>query len=307
MNSTKLFCFLAVMFFGCSDEYIINLPEDESQVVIDGWVRTDQPPFVAVSKSFAPNSSYTFDDDGIRKNLSIEDALVILADDANHIDTLRYSVANGYYTWKEVAEMSTVINPNHIILKPGHNYFLTVIVDSKKYVASAFMQSAPRITDIGYLVREGEVGKNDQHIPLISFKKIEGEEHFYLISLTSKDDGEALDDFHSIQYSAYGGGRVWPMSVIRDSTLPEFVKNLPVDDGVSVARYSTWYPSFNGGARVFLYSISKEGYQYYKALLQQFENDGGAYSPAPASPTGNIEGALGLFNASDVSTVQVSY
>jgi hypothetical protein len=308
MNPIKSF-YLLILFtlFNCTDEYNIELPNDEPQVVIDGWIRTDQPPFVAVSKSFASNGSFTYDDDGIKKNLSIENALVIIADDENHIDTLKYSINYSYYTWKEVADLGSVTKSNHITLSAGHNYFLTVVLDSKKYTSNAFMQPVPRITDIGYVVRKGEVGKDDQHIPLISFNKIIGKEHFYLISLSSQDDGESMDGFHSIQYNAYGGGRVWPMSVIRDSTLPEAVKDLPIDDGVSIARYSTWYPIFNGGARVYLYSIPEEVYQYYKALLQQFDNDGGTYSPSPASPTGNINGALGLFNASDVSTAQVSY
>jgi hypothetical protein len=51
-------------------------------------------------------------------------------------------------------------------------------------------------------------------------------------------------------------------------------------------------------------SLSEYAFKYYEALLKQFENDGGAYSPTPASPPTNLTGnALGYFRASAVSEI----
>ena len=53
-----------------------------------------------------------------------------------------------------------------------------------------------------------------------------------------------------------------------------------------------------------MHSITKEAYDYYKALIQQFKTDGGGYSPSPASPPTNLDnGALGFFRASAVNRV----
>jgi len=52
---------------------------------------------------------------------------------------------------------------------------------------------------------------------------------------------------------------------------------------------------------VTMSSLSSNAYNYYKNLIEQFENDGGAYKPTPASPPTNISnGGLGFFRASSV-------
>ena len=53
-----------------------------------------------------------------------------------------------------------------------------------------------------------------------------------------------------------------------------------------------------------MHSLTKEGYDYYKVLIQMFKTDGGGYSPSPASPPTNMDnGALGFFRASAVNRV----
>jgi hypothetical protein len=54
-----------------------------------------------------------------------------------------------------------------------------------------------------------------------------------------------------------------------------------------------------------MYSISKKGFNFWKAITEQIESEGGIFNPAPATPPGNISGgALGLFQASAVSSVK---
>jgi hypothetical protein len=57
-----------------------------------------------------------------------------------------------------------------------------------------------------------------------------------------------------------------------------------------------------GGCAVNMYCISEPVYRYYYALSRQFYDDGGAFSPSPASPPTNINGgAQGCFSAASVS------
>ena len=51
-------------------------------------------------------------------------------------------------------------------------------------------------------------------------------------------------------------------------------------------------------------TLTKEAYEYNRALIQQFRTDGGGYSPSPASPPTNLDnGALGFFRTSAVNRV----
>jgi hypothetical protein len=308
MKEKLLSSILMIILSGCTDEYIISLPDTSNQVVIDGWIRTDQPPYVMVSSGFKPGTSFSFIQGEEIKDRSIENAVVILSDDLGNKDTLVYRAGYSYYTWKEIAKASTETNPNHIILQPGHRYFLSVSVGSQNYTANSFMEPAPVIENISYTVKKGEIGKEDQHIPLISFTKIQGKEHYYLFSIFGAYN-QVLEKFRKeIQYGIGNNSRVWSASVISDLTLPDEVKDLSLDDGASIARYTTWYPNNEGGITVYMYSITKESSDYYKALLQQFDNDGGVYSPSPTTPSGNISnGAIGLFQATDVSAAQVLF
>jgi hypothetical protein len=104
--------------------------------------------------------------------------------------------------------------------------------------------------------------------------------------------------------------RVWSYSLIQDTFLPEEVTGLSIDDGASIAKYAEFYPTPdpNYGAEVKMHSVDAVTYYFYKALIDQFNNDGGAYTPTPATPKGNITGdAVGLFRALHKSSASVFY
>jgi hypothetical protein len=79
---------------------------------------------------------------------------------------------------------------------------------------------------------------------------------------------------------------------------------LDVCKGVSPDYWRNAYPQSISGYYIEMHSLTKEAYEFYQSLLQQFRTDGGGYSPSPASPPTNMDnGALGFFRASAVSRV----
>jgi hypothetical protein len=136
-------------------------------------------------------------------------------------------------------------------------------------------------------------------VPLISFRE-PGEENFYLFQLCYISGG----------WVYCGHGRVWSYSLIADTFLPEEVRGLSIDDGATIAKYAEFYPppEPNSGVQVRMYSVDRRTYDFYKALISQFDNDGGAYAPTPAMPKGNISGnGIGLFRALEESSASVYY
>ncbi len=107
-----------------------------------------------------------------------------------------------------------------------------------------------------------------------------------------------------------GNSRVWPYSILSDEYLKEYVNGLDVCKGIAPDYWMNGYPYVSDGRLmddyfIEMHSLTKEAYEYYKALIQQFRTDGGAYSPSPASPPTNLDnGALGFFRASAVNRVE---
>lgn len=187
--------------------------------------------------------------------------------------------------------------------RPGFTYTLGIAFSydgvAESYTAMSTMLPTPIITGIDYEIRKGDVGKRDNAVPLISFTDPAGE-NFYVFQLCAVS-------FNTIYC---GHSRVWSYSLIADTFLPSEVRKLSIDDGASIAKYAEFYPSpeADTGARVKMYSVDRTTYDFYRSLIEQFSNDGGAYTPTPATPRGNISrGALGLFRAVEESSATVYF
>ena len=145
------------------------------------------------------------------------------------------------------------------------------------------MPSVPSIDSVHFVFTKGDIGKGDYYIPLIYFEQLKNEHNYYL-------------------FVTQGNNRVWPYSILNGAYLKEYVNGLDVFKGESVDYWMTAYPDITNDYFIEMHSLTEEAYQFYKALLQQFRNDGGMYSPSPGSPLGNIDnGALGFFKVSAVN------
>ena len=169
----------------------------------------------------------------------------------------------------------------------GHTYTLTIKWQGREYHSTSYMPPVTDIDSVHFNFTKGEVGKEDYNIPLLYFKEPQNERNYYL-------------------FITPGNNSVWPYSVLSDEYLKPYVNGLDVCKGISPEYWMTAYPdAYTSYYFIEMHSLTKEGYDYYKALLQQFRTDGGAYSPTPATPPGNIDnGALGFFKTSAVNRVE---
>ena len=223
--------------------------------------------------------------------VGVKNALLILSDNQGHIDTLQpvtydperefISAGRGYYKTTSIKGVA------------GRTYFLKIINDGKEYTASSFMPEVPEIDSLSYIVKKGEIGKFDSYIPLLYFKEPQLTNDYYLIYHSGGKKNFA--DYGFVTYS------IWKYSILSDEYLEPYVNGLYVENG-SAPEDLGYYHYFPGEYfRVRLQSITQDAY-YYKALLGQYENDGGSFTPSPSSPPTNISnGALGFFRASAVS------
>lgn len=306
---------LAIIFMlfiiSCREEYDLHLDSITPRLVVEANITTQKGPYlVRLTKSRSQltndpyknndtDTSYATTDDGAE---AIKDADVCLTDNTTAtIDTLikcpsgtwhHFTDTINHKEWSyfSVADTSILLGYYKTTkLKgiAGHTYTLTIKWQNREYHSVSYMPPVPTIDSVHFNFTEGATGKEDYNIPLLYFKEPQNERNYYL-------------------FITPGNNRVWPYSVLSDEYLKDYVNGLDVCKGVSPDYWMTAYPdSYLSYYYIEMHSLTKEGYEYYKALLQQFNTDGGGYSPTPASPPGNIDnGALGFFKTSAVNRVE---
>lgn len=303
----KTIIYLSTIIFllpSCIEEYEIEFSKNSSKIVIEGVV-TDTSYINYVRLSLSRNSfQYYENDSGFDKyNLDgfipIKDARVVISDNKGNIDTLINSpdsvsmtiyndYLQKYITFNRLSEHGTY-NGHYQTQKikgvPGNTYTLTVQWRGEDYKASCYMPKVPEIDSVKYQFTRGSTGKDSYYIPHIWFK-----------------DNTATKDYYLFKTF---GGNVWGRALLNDDNLKNIIDGLDVFKGESASWWLSAYPPAGSKYKIEMHSITKEIYDYYNSLIMQFRNDGGVYTPAPASPNTNFNNnALGYFRASSVKVIE---
>jgi hypothetical protein len=170
-----------------------------------------------------------------------------------------------------------------MVIRSLTTYTLQVRGNGKIYEATSTMPSRTKIDSIGYSYYPNKVLVHEKgYYPIIYFTNPPNEKNYYLFKFN-------------------GAGLVSPqLDVIISS-----------DDGTfgNIQSFeSPFVYEENKTARIELYSITKEAYDFYYAIREQLRNDGGFFSAPPANVPSNFNnGALGFFQTSPVDTVSIKF
>jgi hypothetical protein len=318
MRIVIILSLLLISFISCVDEYDLDLDKVDSRLVVEGLITNQKGPYyIRLTKShsgkfIAPINS------PIDSAKGIMNASIIISDNVNQVDTLvpidinlaeyDYDYRWGFYKFiydnsgnildtlflsdpPEFSHERGYYKTKHLVGIPGRTYFLRVISEGKEYQASAFMPPVPEIDSLGYIKKISEKDGQEYYIPLLYFSEPQDIENYYLIQLN--------DEIWSRRYAEDFN---WEFSILSDEFLQPYVNGLNVSLGANPRGFE--YPLYQQGNDIYvaLSSLTKNAYEFYKAILQQFNSDGGAYQLSPASPPSNISnGGLGYFRASSIS------
>lgn len=301
-NWLKIFPAVAILS-GCLGEQQIDLPSGDPRIVVDGLITNREGESYIIIGWSDPVAGSCQDIYG-----DVTTCIPRSFEGPYNVTGLVRIIENGSEIKSEIS-LQMDEKKGMVLLKPdfvsttGYQYRLEIEIVyngiTEFYSASTTMLSTPTISNISYEIRKGDIGKNDNMVPLISFVD-PIDRNFYLFQLCGI--------YHNS--ITCGNSRVWSYSLIADTFLPADVDRLSIDDGVSIAKYAEFYPTPEPGAgvQVKMYSVDQVTYSFYKSLIDQFNNDGGAYSPTPATPKGNISGeGIGIFRAVEESSAIVYY
>ncbi|MDP3912633.1 MAG: DUF4249 domain-containing protein [Bacteroidota bacterium] len=301
---------LLIVACSCIKEYNLQPDSIKSRLVVDGTITDKNGPYLIRLTKSRNNMhieqvswqgdtvyNYRFPYDG---TVGVQDAEVFITDrNTSFTDTLvkcptgiwyHQEASANYPGWSrfEIADTSIIMGfykTTKLKGIPGHTYALTIKWQDQEYHAESYMPPVPALDSVQFKLVQGDIGKDNHNIPLIYFKEPQNERNYYLFKTQA----------------VYG----WPYSILSDEYLNSYVNGLDVCKGVTPDYWLTNYPyDHTDSYFIEMHSITNEGYEYYKALIQQFKTDGGGYSPSPASPPTNLDnGALGFFRASAVNRV----
>lgn len=197
----------------------------------------------------------------------VKDAIVILSDNTGLVDTLD-EISDGYY-------QSTILGVENRM------YSLKILSKGVEYTASSLLPSVSPIDSLSYIFKPASIFQAEGYYPLFYGSDPPGEVNFYLAKFYRNDT------------FLLGPTEVY---VLDDKFLQENV------DGVEFP----YVYQLGDTARIDFMSVTEETYQFYMDLQAQLNNDGGFFSTPPANAKGNISnGALGLFQASDIETASI--
>lgn len=300
MIKTFALSLLLVLFYGCVEDYDLKRNEIEPRLVVEGLITNKQGPYYI---RLTESHTGSFDIQGNDNDpVPVKNAKLIISDNVNQSDTL-VPVDFDIHDYNNVINTIFLTDPTsftydrgfyktqHLIGIPGRTYSLKVLYLGKEYQASAFMPPVPDIDSIGFVKKVMEKDNAEYFVPLLYFSEPQGIKNYYLIQLN--------DEVSSRTFSA---STLWQFSILSDEFLQPYVNGLNISQGETPR--SIEYPIYMEGDSVYvaLSSLTQNAYEFYKSLLQQFKNDGGAYQPSPGSPPTNMSnGALGYFRASSIS------
>ena len=204
--------------------------------------------------------------------------------------------------------------------QPGQTYTLKVEHAGKEYTATDYMCygtviDSISVEPIGRYIYDKYDDMDGFLVPCLYFAEPQDEVNFYMFKYngfhTPFDSNVYIEPPKNITLGIIlSTGADWPISLASDRFMPPYVYQYKMSDGDHDRK---WYNStdmgfyeteqgWEYGGTVTMYCITEPVYRYYSALSRQYYEDGGAFSPSPASPPTNINGgAQGCFSAASVS------
>jgi len=313
LKNSLFLLFLFTILSSCSEEFNIKVLDYSDKVVLEGAITNEEGPYF-FKLSLSQDLSIK------KERLGIKDAFIVISDNIGIVDTLKQLPTyiqrhpKWLYYFISIKKYSGVIDTIRLIGgdttylrgiyyttkiqgKPGNKYSLKIIYKNSVIQAAEEMPNVPVIDSVQF--REQFLEKDGQNyfVPFLFFKEPKDQTNFYMFNFGS-------DNLYNL---IYGTSHVWNFSILNDTYLTDYVSGFNLDDGASpVGQEDFFYFNQGDKSKIRMLSLSENAYNYYEALLKQFENDGGAYSPTPASPPTNLTGnALGYFRASAVSEIDL--
>ena len=258
-----------MLAFSCEEVVIINLPETERKIVIEGLLTDEfKSHYIRVSQVMDFYESGAFP--------VVTDAEVFVTTDEGEM--FRYI----YNPTGEILYAGYYFSEQEYAGRPGISYSMKVLLGGIEFTAIDSMVGVTSIDSLGTRINEDEKANTEfdslyWEVLLYASEPQEVKNYylfnFYRNGQLARDD---VTDIYAFDDTALGGSL----------------------DGLA----STVFYANGDTATMEIMSLTRSGYIYFFDLVNILNNDSGFFSPPPTNPRSNIsEGAVGIWQVSAVS------
>ena len=265
----------------CTDVIDLELNvEDLDLLVVDAEITSQDNAYAYITKSITVSSDST--------NPTVSNATVIISDNAQPANTMtlveRGSIP-GFYTTPEGEDYKGVV---------GRTYTLTIYFEGDTIKASDVLYKVPNIDSL--IIKPSQRGEEMFLGVYIASQEPAETKNFYKWDIYVNDT--CLD---GLQYLAFSDDRLYEGNYVDSAEIYTDFHDPAKDEERALGYLDTVY--------VKQLSMSEQVYDYYYALMLQF-NSGGPFSVPPANTPTNMnttgtKEVRGLFRAHDVSISNV--
>lgn len=254
-KAISIFGWMAVLLIlsGCVEITDIDLDTAPAKLVVEGKIAENEDMYVLLSLS---SSFYA------TQPHFVEDAIVIISDDAGNTTALQYE-GEGRYVANAVSGV------------PGRKYHLEINYDDQYYEAWTTMPQPPQIDDVSVAYYQESVLRDAGYYATINGIDTNKDSGYYRVLVYRNDklhNPLGTDDLFVAIKEEEGGG------IRQIDVLVPF----EAQDKVRIA----------------IIKMDQATYLFYQSYLLLLLNDGGLFGSPPANPESNISnGALGCFQA----------
>lgn len=274
--------------FACTKVYDIKADSTKPLLVVEAEVNNFQPPYyvrLTESVDWKVRTGDSNASDNADIATPVISARVIISDNISVVDTLEYigyredKNSNGWYV------------TNKIYGEEGVTYSLKIEYGGTEYKSTSTIPYSVQVDSVGFITRT--FGKDNVRvdIPRLYFREPAYTKNYYRMYYT-------VNGYNS-------SNNMLTYTIADDMYLNAYVNGIEIDNGQKYINKENYMPIDEGAyVMVYLESINRETYIFYKGIIDQFNADGGGFSSIPATPPSNISnGALGLFKTPAISVI----
>lgn len=282
-----LFYIIAIAILtSCTTEVVLDLPNNEAQIVVEGYIETGAAPYVSLTRSIPFYSTIT--ETSLTDQLVTDADLVTVSDSHGNTDTLTLKILSTYPFFKYEADNPTIIG------QEKNRYDLRVEVEGQVLTATTWI---PEIIELDSTWFELEIYTDTMQLGTINANLTDPDSlgnYYKFYSKRIGEDSRFISPAGSTVDDRFVNGQSFPFFYFRSDD--------PISPDTTLAPNDprAFYWEVGDQVAIKYATMDYNSYQFWMTM-EADEQSGSSPFSAPVTTFSNINGGLGIWGGYGVA------